>query len=158
MSARTGSLAALGLLLTATASADAPVNQYETFVSTSTVIADRNTRLEWDRTLSSPLSFEAARLGCENAGKRLPTVKELLSLVDEQRHREFISKRAVDYALDGRAFGGDYAREGQVWTATQSADTSTGRRFAVSLQTGEALPLDAVTDKGVYVRCVRYKP
>ena len=96
------------LLLSVTAGADAPPDQYDTFGKTTDHIRDRHTLLQWDRfdltvrttQLSDDEKFCQARATLGGPG-RLPTVKELLTLVDETPHDEIAdggtaSARAID--------------------------------------------------------------
>ena len=75
------------VLLTAGAtSADAPANRYN---ATGNVIYDTKTHLNWDLAVStSKLSWSAAKSLCaahSGQGWRLPTVKELATLIDFSR-------------------------------------------------------------------------
>ena len=78
-------------------SADAPIGgsdqQYENFDSGNKVIIDRFTKLAWDRPSDpypAPTSFDAAKAYCETQrSMRLPSLKELLTLVDEEPHDEY---------------------------------------------------------------------
>ena len=103
------SIALVGILLTASARADAPATQYSPFDKTDTTIRDPHTRLVWQRyvpAVSSTAPIAAEEANCQKAMTptyvgRLPTVKELLTLVDEDRHLEVgtstqASLRAID--------------------------------------------------------------
>ena len=63
--------------------ADAPPDQYSPFVRTDNIIQDRFTGLTWQRAISGPSPHAAATCPI---GYHLPTVKELLTLVDEEPH------------------------------------------------------------------------
>lgn len=97
------------VLSTLSARADAPSGQYNPFTKTSIVIRDRKTFLVWQRYDVIPLgTIEEGELHCESLGPtlgggtwRLPTVKELLTLVDEEPHLEAgpdggVGQRAID--------------------------------------------------------------
>lgn len=105
--------AASFVFLSVTANADAPPDQYDTFGKTTVRIRDRWTLLRWDRfdvtmhtgTLADDEKFcqSAPSLG---APGRLPTVKELLTLVDETPHDEVSTGtgKAEPRAIDRNAF------------------------------------------------------
>jgi hypothetical protein len=57
-------------------------------------VVDRATGLSWERTAAEPAPFEAARARCASLGLRLPSVRELQSIVDENAHDP-----AVDIAM-----------------------------------------------------------
>jgi hypothetical protein len=57
-------------------------------------VRDRVTGLVWERAAAEPESFERASARCLSLGSRLPSVRELQSIVDENAHDP-----AVDQAL-----------------------------------------------------------
>ena len=107
---------AIALTLTLAARGDAPVGQYLTFSPTSLNITDAHTNLVWLRTPvatnvqtpSSPSAYAIALMLCTNAGVgwRLPSVRELLSIVDEQPHSEHVAGQDVEIFIDANAFPG----------------------------------------------------
>jgi hypothetical protein len=147
------------VLLVRSVRADAPLEQYKTFGAGDRVIIDTQTNLEWDRKTSGRFSEAGARTACAASGqdpeRRLPTVKELLSIVDEVRHKEQIGIEPVELAVDGAAFGGMmYAARGDFWTSTQGG--TGGFRLLVNIETGEVSTATMGTTASV--RCVRYFP
>jgi hypothetical protein len=50
------------------------------------VVVDRVTGLRWERTAGEPAPFEAAATRCALLGMRLPSIRELQSIVDENAH------------------------------------------------------------------------
>lgn len=123
--------------------ADAPISgaerQYDVFGPTDVTITDRFTGLKWSRPkqgASYPVETKAlAETRCAAASSRLPTVKELLTLVDEEPHAEYVQEnlRNEPRYIDGRAFRGtppDFA----FWTSTKPAVGS--GTFTVDFATG----------------------
>jgi hypothetical protein len=145
------------VLLTRVVRADAPVSQYRAFGASDVVINDVFTDLEWDREASEELTDTPSDDRCSNATppKRRPTVRELLSIVDEVRHKEQVAGKPVDLAVDGPAFGGKFATRGLFWTSTKG--NMAGFRLLVDLQTGE-VSTAVDTNVKARVRCVRYLP
>lgn len=97
-------LAAFAALVCGTmlASADAPPGQYALFSPQSQAIYDSQTKLRWQRfiTDSPKLQSDAAGLCASTPSlptARLPTYRELLTLVDEDGHAEW------DPSADGGA-------------------------------------------------------
>ena len=96
------------------ARADAPPDQYAAFNQADVVITDSKTLLTWQRsvttltTFSGPFGAVAAcsglSLGGFPSGWRLPSYKELLTLVDESPHLEYPTGAPVQIAIDGNAF------------------------------------------------------
>jgi hypothetical protein len=139
------------------ARADAPRDQYETFTAQSDVVNDRFTGLTWDRRALSQgaeLDYVSAEGACK-PNARLPSVKELLSIVDERRHSEQIGNAEVSLSIDAAAFGGIFATKGRFWTRTLASDNKASR-FTVNIESGEARTL-APTELAK-VRCVTYSP
>jgi Protein of unknown function (DUF1566) len=86
--------AALTLLLGAEARANAPVGRYTVSgAGASAIVLDTKTKLTWQQTpASTPMAWADAQTYCAGVGStldgtgwRLPTVKELLTLVDYAR-------------------------------------------------------------------------
>jgi hypothetical protein len=147
-------------LLTRAVRADAPLAQYKPFDASDRVIVDLFTGLEWDRSIEPTLrTAGASDTFCVNAGKRRPTVKELLSIVDEVRHKEQVGGKAVELAVDGAAFGGrQFAVDGWFWSSTLNKDNIA---LQVSIQSGAVRipkPGQQPDELTARVRCVRYLP
>ena len=95
------------------ARADAPADQYELFDMNDVVIQDHFTQLVWQRYPElTTMTFDAAAgycqglsLGSYTSGWRVPSYKELLTLVDENPHFEYENGIAVPKAIDRSAFG-----------------------------------------------------
>lgn len=133
--------------------ADAPIGQYAQFVSDDVTIKDSKTLLEWERKpLRAKKNFGAAGSGC-GAGFRLPTVKELLTLVDEQPHQEYdiALARTVTKMIDQNAFGSYTAEDAAYWSSTPTGDAST--RWGVSFRDGTMTKLPESGQ--FYARCVK---
>lgn len=95
--------------------ASAPGDQYEFFTPTDETITDRKTKLVWQRRVEGGLvTFEQAGLDCaefyalpgqvDQGQWRLPTVKELMTLVDEQMYGTFEGGQIVYRPIDRNAF------------------------------------------------------
>ncbi len=138
--------------------ADAPLSgpdrQYANFTSQDPTIRDLFTHLVWERPPSdapypAPVAFKD--VNCRSSSMRLPTVKELLTLVDEQPHEVYIGTANVTRYIDKNAFaktpGGT-----AFWTST----IVDGQVATVDFETGE-VDFDKQTDLR-YVRCVDYVP
>jgi hypothetical protein len=163
------------------ARADAPPDQYGLFDSTDLVIYDKSTKLTWER---GPLTYEMARaqptfnfddaaahcnalsLGWVSygqrhgpAGWRVPSYKEILTLVDEVPHPEYDnhSLMSIPVAIDSNAFPGTVS--GPYWTSSLSPVTatlcqgSTKPAYTVDFYTGQGIATTC-TNSSCYVRCV----
>lgn len=151
-------LAACGaLLLSIAALADAPSDQYTPFAKDRQDIFDAKTRLRWARyAVISVGSVDAAEAECAKGGFgdagvgwRVPTVKELLTLVDEDPHNESLPDGAVaQRAIDRNAFPGTPVDHPYL-TAVRVGATGT---WVVDFRDGHASfgPLTGT----YYVRCV----
>jgi hypothetical protein len=135
--------------------ADAPIGQYEPFIGSTTTIRDSFTKLEWERNnapRTKRLWASAQGSACSTFG-RLPTVKELLTLVDEQPHSEYEFGKTVQKTIDQNAFGDFTAEDAPYWTSTPT-DVS-GERWGVSFRDGTMARLKENDATGFYVRCVK---
>ncbi len=145
-----GACIAAVALATHVVTAAAPAAQYQRFDVNSTTICDQETGLRWDRKVGAPVGYLGARAACASP-LRLPTVKELLTLVDEDLHREQRGAIEVDLAIDGAAFP-DTPTDEPFWTDTLTSDLTA--RFTVNFGTGEtATSTDAAQRR---VRCVQF--
>lgn len=100
------------LALVVPAMADAPSGLYAPFAKSDPLIFDQKTGLLWQRfdplktntfTSYSDLTNQCVPFG---AGWRPPTVKELLTLVDEEPHTEFVGGKTSQRYIDRNAFAG----------------------------------------------------
>lgn len=145
----------LGATLALPVYADAPIRgadrQYDYFTDLDTVITDNFTRLTWERprigAYAPPMTLAEARTYCANAARRLPSAKELLTLVDEEPHDEYESGALVPKAIDRPAFRGTPADE--FWTSSQRPDGSYVTVHFGTGATGQASAGDARR-----IRCV----
>lgn len=157
------STAAAGVVaLASLAHADAPPDQYGLFNATYQVIEDVQTGLYWQRypaptTPATALSFDDAASYCANlslgsyaTGWRVPSYKELLTLVDEAPHVEYEDGGLVPKAIDGNAFP-DTAVDEPYWTSSLFP-ALTGYAYFVDFSTG--IPNDDKIGRSYYVRCV----
>jgi hypothetical protein len=147
---RTLLLAAL-VLCAAPVLADAPLAQYAFFDSDDTTINDTKTGLFWDRKpLREKKTF--AQVTCPST-YRLPTVKELLTLVDEQPHPEYDTTiaKTVTKAIDQNAFGSYTAEDAPYWSSTPTGTPA--EYWGVSFKDGTMARLK-VSDVA-YPRCVK---
>ena len=139
--------------------ADAPPGQYWPFDLRDVSIRDAKTGLRWQRYAAPPMGFGAAVSHCAalsldgfGAGAwRLPSYKELLTLVDESPHTEYPTGAPVQIAIDGNAFPG-VAVDAPYWTSSLYPPMS-GYAYAVDFGTGAGQDV-AVASAIPYVRCV----
>jgi len=144
--------------------ADAPVGQYSPFVRDTDTIHDTKTLLDWQRPPDAPnvtpstrvfKTFVAAPTVCPvtPAGYRLPTVKELLTLVDEAPHKEYENGRVIEKAIDQAAFGSSTGADAPYWTQTPSDQV--GKNWGVHFKDGTLVRLKIDGTDSAYVRCVK---
>ena len=141
------------LLFVAPVLADAPPDQYRPFVRTDAEIRDAQTGLIWLRAGSGAVPFATALAACPPNGAityRLPTMKELLTLVDEQPHQEYEDGGLVSITIDPNAFPSTPAVP--FWTGSGVAGDST-MAWTVDFSTGVAEPHAKIESHPV--RCVR---
>jgi hypothetical protein len=138
------------------ARADAPADQYAAFNRADTVITDAQTRLNWQRTVTAYTTFAGAVAACNGlslgtfpSNWRLPSYKELLTLVDESPHTEYPTGGPQQIAIDGNAFP-ETPVDFPYWTS--SVLPAGGAAFTVEFKAGNGgtSPLSAT----LYVRCV----
>lgn len=141
----------LGLgLVVIPAAADAPPDQYQQFDRDTVEIKDLHTTLSWQRVIGAgAVSYLQATAACQTYGGALPTVKELLTIVDEEPHQEYEGRQVVSKMIDGQAFP-NTPIDRPFWTVTPSGVTA---HWAVSFADGTSSPR---ADADVaYVRCVK---
>jgi hypothetical protein len=141
----------LGLaLVVIPAAADAPPDQYEQFDRDTPEIHDLHTTLRWQRSVGpSPVTYAQAEIACQGFGGTLPTVKELLTIVDEEPHQEYEGRQIVSKMIDGQAFPSTPIGQ-PFWTLTPSGAT---KYWTVSFADGTTSTVDATGT--AYVRCVK---
>jgi Protein of unknown function (DUF1566) len=147
-------------LVLATASASAPTDQYQTFNRDDSAITDEQTHLIWQRAVVLKASDQGEALAyCQNTYKgdpvsqwRLPTMKELLTIVDETPHFEFELGINQPKMLDVNAFPRS-PTDVEYWSSSVVAGSSNSQGWVVKFRSGE----NAQQSVGLagYVRCVR---
>jgi len=132
----------------------APTDQYQVFNKDSQYIRDLQTGLYWLRQPSAKTDYQSAAQYCDgatvlNLKYRLPTYKELLSLVDEDPHLEYDPSSGTDTLryIDPNAFPGTPADV--FW----SLSTTTGGKVKV-VDFGDGTTSDAPTSASAYAFCV----
>ncbi len=151
---RTGlAVGALGLLVSVgAASARAPIDQYAQFDNSESEITDLKTGLRWQRSTDAVTRTVAqAAAYCQARGGRLPTYKELLSIVDESCLPVFVDGKLVTSCIDADAF--PERPTGSFWTSTP-ASSSPRANYAVAFGSGLAATF-SIEDVGLRVRCVK---
>ncbi|WP_146652441.1 DUF1566 domain-containing protein [Labilithrix luteola] len=149
-------LVLLGLVVTLPTLADADADQYVAFNRQDVHITDFHTHLVWDRRVGPVVTFaEATALCAPNA--RVPTVKELLTLVDETPHPEYDETTGglVTKMIDRDAFPATPV-DAEYWTSSPS---SPNYLFTVDFSTGSTATArynGASLDKR-RLRCVRFQ-
>jgi hypothetical protein len=145
--------ASIALAVALPALAKAPPDQYDTFGPFDPTIADLHTRLTWQRGYAPAASWDAARSYCAGlalggqSGWRIPTVKELLTLVDEQLTPRFVDDAGIEtFAIDLEAFPSTPSARFWSWPKL-GADG-----FYVDFGTGAAATMNVSTPANV--RCV----
>lgn len=144
------------------AAADAPTNppQYDAFTQDDPTIRDRFTKLEWERSVVENAEMAAADLHCTTlafaatgGAGRLPTVKELMTLIDEEPHLEYETRppppRNVAKLIDRSAFDGAPV-DLPYWTQTPA---ESGKFWTLHFSTGE-MEARAPSERA-HTRCVR---
>lgn len=145
------------------ASADAPKDQYDVFDSQNATIRDQYTRLEWERFPEQMLDGGALdggetqalmlqRCSLPGGGWRLPTVKELLTIVDEDPHRLYDDGGIAYRWIDRYAF--PTAAPARYWSSsTVTGGGGNGQAWAVDFSSG--LPTIESPTAALHGRCVR---
>jgi hypothetical protein len=158
------------VVVASVARADAPwgsMGQYGHFDSADVVILDNNTGLSWQRQAYSQTTpnFSGAATYCASlslgpltSGWRVPSYKELLTLVDESPHYEpdpngmyvlkYIDSHAFGLSIEGVTYT---PVDASYWSSSLSpVDPSLG--YVVDFKSGRT-GFDR-TGNGKYVRCV----
>lgn len=148
--------AVLGLLVATPALAEpphSPYDQYEAFDRNSPLIVDFQTKLTWQRSVfSATETWDNANNYCRfTFGGRLPTIKELLTLFDEEPHEEYDGQR-INVYIDPDAFGNRTPVAAPYWTSTP-ANTQGTTVWTLDFKTGE-MSAAAKSGDGHY-RCVK---
>lgn len=148
--------ALVAVLLGGSALADAPRDQYAPFDRDEPFIVDQHTGLAWSRRAETERSHAAARAVCATLTyltmpMRLPTAKELLTLVDEEPHGEYENGRVVQKMFDRAAFAG-LPVDRAYWTDSLAVGAG-NEAWTVNFGSGELAKAATVDDR--YVLCVR---
>ncbi len=139
----------------------APADQYQTFTRSDLVVTDRKTQLVWARVVSRRVTFANTGDACQQrvelgaSVSRLPTVKELLTLVDEFPHDKYENGQNLKRAIDQNAFdGGSFLTPTDLpyWTSTEAGQD---RVWVVDFTTGEVSTRTTANGDVAHVRCVR---
>lgn len=132
---------------------DPPFDQYEEFDRETTEIYDQKTTLTWERKNVSRISRELAlaELHCANdfGGGRIPTIKELQTILSEFPHEEYegnglVTKMIFSDAFPAAPVGAPY------WSSTPHP---AGGHWGLSFANGAMAPIPA--GGAALVRCVR---
>ncbi len=145
----------IAILVALPAAADAPRDQYAQFDADSRTIQDTFTKLEWDRKATFKATFDSASGNCAllsslQSSGRLPTVKELLTILDEQPHLEYEFGQNVAKMIDALAFA-DTPVDLPYWTSTPAPGTD--MFWTLSFKTGLMVAQSKTTMANA--RCVR---
>ena len=146
----------VAILLAVPAAADAPRDQYDRFDSDSITIRDTFTKLEWDRRAVFKSDYSGASGNCAllsslQSSGRLPSLKELLTILDAEPHDEYEFGKLVPKMIDGLAFA-DTPVDLPYWSSTPAAATG-DTLWTVSFKTGLMVPLAKTST--AYARCMR---
>ncbi len=160
---RTLRILAMGVALLGIAAAPIPPDaQYESFTSDDKTIKDRKTLLEWERAVLRNSDHTVADFNCGSqafqglgGGGRLPTIKELHTIFDEEPHREYVvtpSPKYVAKHLDQSAFDAEFSPvDLSYWSQTPTG--TPGKFWTLNFATG-LMEEKSGTEKS-HTRCVR---
>jgi hypothetical protein len=154
-------LSAVGLVaIVSLARADAPGDQYTLFNASSQSITDNFTKLVWERQApTQPMTFDAAISYCAGlsldgyAPWRVPSYKELLTLVDESPHLEYQAGALVTVAIDGNAFPPPTPVAPYFYWTSSISPVDTTTAYVVNFTDGVAHTTN-FSQSSEYVRCV----
>ncbi len=126
-----------------------PAAQY-TYDSANDSVTDSVTGLVWQYTSGAKVTLSTAKAGCAsrtNGGKawRLPTVIELLSIIDPARNSP---------AIDSSKFFVDLTNGSNFWTTTPAA-IQPGYAWVVDFKNGGTLVVQDTASQYQFYRCVR---
>lgn len=130
------------LFCASTTEAAAPVDRY--VVSDDGTVYDTRTKLRWQQASSPAYTHSEAKYYCASLGARMPSIKELYTLVE--------LSRADGPKIDGAAFPdtqGNY-----YWSTTRYLHLS-NRVLTVSFNTGFIMAIETAAISKYPVRCVR---
>ena len=155
-------LAGGAIALASLAQADAPAGQYDLFGRYAVTIHDLNTDLIWERSYAATtMSFDGAAAYCGSlslspygSGWRVPSYKELLTLVDEHPHFETSGGTEVQKAIDANAFYGTPS-DLAFWTSSvYPGSTTVGGVTAYVVNFKDGSGAYTASTGTFYVRCV----
>lgn len=140
--------------------AKAPGAQYASFDSSATQIVDNFTALHWQRTPKKVSFTDASDPKTCQIGTfagRLPTLKELLTIFDEESHEEYLGMGYERRYVDVDAFGkpatsktNDRTPSGAFWTSSPA-----GQNAVWTLDFTDGSVRDVSTSSGDnWLRCV----
>jgi hypothetical protein len=138
---------------------NAPSDQYEQFDGSSATIKDTFTKLEWDRSrVAQNVDLSAASFHCSTVALpptgRVPTVKELLTILNEQPVARYEFGQNVPKMVSANAFADSTPINLPYWTQTPALGVGANMVWAVDFKTGKMTALDKTTGKA-NVRCVQ---
>lgn len=142
----------VALLVPALGLADAPAKQYKPYLSNDPFVQDDFTGLQWERD-SSPAKAIFAASACStrnprlNANFRLPTLRELATLLDNQPRKTIYEGASKDLHVDQSAF--PRSNPDVYWTLTQAPS---GDVFVIDFSSGEIRTMAPTAT--AFVRCV----
>jgi hypothetical protein len=144
------------------ARADAPMSQYQQFDLTNQTIFDQFTRLKWERyASSSTYTFDQAAAYCASGthgegttGWRVPSYKELLTIVDEAPHDEYENLQINPKWYDYNAFFGTPV-DAPYWSSSLAPPLNPADPpSAFSVDFGNGHGQRTLTRLASHVRCV----
>ncbi len=142
------------LMLAGGVHASAPLDQYAFFGPEDDVIRDLHTDLVWQRDVVGPFTHDNAVSECQHGEWRLPTVKELLTIVDEETYGAYENGMIVYRPIDRNAFPA--TPRDKFWTSSCLDVSSEKHCWVVNFADGSTSKesAEAVTSS-FFVRCVR---
>jgi hypothetical protein len=108
------------------------------FTAEGDVVVDRVTGLRWERAAGAPAPFEQARSRCASLGMRLPSIRELQSLVDESSYAP-----AIDLTMFPETDPVGF------WSSTLRGSVPWHVQFRDGQTSAEALPEDRLASRCV---------
>jgi hypothetical protein len=120
------------------------------FSASATFITDQKTHLVWQRLVDQKMTdHDSAATNCGNTNQRLPTYRELLTLVDEDGHTQWDPEAGAEVPvyIDRNAFPA--TPSGPFWTMSPVGTSATNYKV-VDFSTGET----AQNVAAAYYRCV----